>query len=108
MQSLLADSRYDDAKKWITEYIDNHPFKVLMDSNETLINELTDECKNPKLVAFINEKLEESSLDFTDIQMFNTLLLSMVNLHKIILEMIEAGSASEEIFLLWDSFFDAL
>jgi len=109
MQSLLADSRYDDAKKWITEYIDNHPYKVLMDTIETLINELTDECKqNPKLVAFINEKLEKSPLVFTEIQSYNTWLLGMVDLHKIILEMIEAGNTSEEIMEVFSSFFDAL
>ena len=58
IQSMLSNKRYDEAAAWLTEYVDNHPFTVQLESIQTLGNELTDGCKhNSELVDMINEDI---------------------------------------------------
>ena len=49
MQSLLLDNKHNEAIAWITEYTDNHPLTILVESILTLKKDLTNECEhNPE------------------------------------------------------------
>ena len=97
MQSMLTDNRYNEAATWLTEYTDNHPFALLMESIQTLKNELTDEYKhNPKLLKLINDTIGIYCLTY-DAKGMGKRLSSMVHCRRIISEMINTGATSDEI-----------
>ena len=101
MQLLLLDNKYDEAAAWITEYTDNHPLVVLLESIVILNEELTNEFKhNPELVKLINEKFEINILSM-DIKDMGNDISTIIYGRKLILEMIEAGATNEEVFEIW-------
>ena len=104
MQSMLSNKRYDEAAAWIAEYVDNHPCTVQLKGIQTLGNELTDECKHDsELVNMINETILTLGRDIED---FRPFLISLIHLHKLLSEMIEAEATNEEVEEVWDKFFD--
>ena len=101
MQSLLLDNKYDEAVAWITEYTENHPLMVLLESIQTLKKELINECKhNPELIELINKTIE--TVDLNKLKSFGNMISSIIYGRKVILEMIEAGATDEEIHEIWN------
>ena len=110
MQSMLANHRFNEAATWLFEHTNNHPYKMQMESIQTLNNELANECKhNPKLVKLVKETIGTYCLNCVNIEAkdLGIRFSGMIHLRKIISEMTEAGATDKEILEISNQFFNS-
>ena len=101
IQSMLSGKVYNKATEWLAEYCDKHPYSIQWENIQTLKSELTNECKhNTKLLKLIATTFV-IQLDLSDVKAF---LISLIILHKVISEVIEAGGTNKEVLEIWEDF----
>ena len=108
VQSMLANNRFDEAATWLIEYTDHHPYKIQMESIQTLHKELANEYKhNPKLVELIKDTIGTYCSSYLNIEPVDMgkRFSHVIQLRKLISEMIEAGATDKEVFEVYEQFF---
>ena len=103
IQSMLSGKEYGKATEWLVEYFDKHPYSIQLENIQTLKSELINECKHNTQLLELITTIFVIQLDLSD---FKAYLISFINLHKVISEVIEAGGTNEEVLEIWNNFFD--
>ena len=95
IHALLAEGKHGEAIVWIKQYIENHPANEVLTKTITYLCSLCESC--PDQASTINDLILHYTMKLKMLNVYQPLMIQLINHHKHILLLINAGASDQDI-----------